>query len=133
MLLTSFVFTPWQAFLSVIRAAVFEEEDFQPLVYGFRLCSEISEQKALAALKESEEELMKEIKALTPSDSDGTLPPELQASLSRPHQLKPANEKTPFFSLTRNSKLCIRGCDSSGTFTSCSSSSIDENRLQRER
>ena len=59
---------------------MFEEEDFQPLVYGFRLCSEISEQKALAALKECEEELMKEIKVLTPADSDGTLPMELQVN-----------------------------------------------------
>ncbi|XP_057379154.1 N-alpha-acetyltransferase 35, NatC auxiliary subunit-like [Daphnia carinata] len=44
------------------QASVFEEEDFQPLVYGFRLASEIPELKALALIKESEEDLMKEIK-----------------------------------------------------------------------
>ncbi len=48
---------------------MFEEEDFQPLVYGFRLASEIPELKALALIKESEDDLMKEIKNITPSDS----------------------------------------------------------------
>lgn len=51
------------------RASVFEEEDFQPLVYGFRFATEIPESKALASIKESEDDLMKEIKTLTPSDS----------------------------------------------------------------
>lgn len=51
------------------RASVFEEEDFQPLVYGFRLCADISEQKALGAIRESEEEVLKEIKNITPNDS----------------------------------------------------------------
>lgn len=53
----------------MFRASVFEEEDFQPLVYGFRLASEVPELKALALIKESEEDLMKEIKNITPSDS----------------------------------------------------------------
>jgi len=44
------------------QAAVFEEEDFQPLVYGFRLASDVPEQKALTAIKESEEDITKEIK-----------------------------------------------------------------------
>jgi hypothetical protein len=48
---------------------VFEEEDFQPLVYGFRLASDVPEAKALALIKESEEELMKEIKNFAPSNS----------------------------------------------------------------
>lgn len=51
------------------RASVFEEEDFQPLVYGFRLASEVPELKALALIKESEEDLTKELKNITPSDS----------------------------------------------------------------
>jgi len=50
---------------------VFEEEDFQPLVYGFRLCADVSEQKALGALRESEEEVLKEIKNLSDNDSAG--------------------------------------------------------------
>ena len=53
----------------MFRASVFEEEDFQPLVYGFKLASEITEQKALALIKESEDDLMKEIKNSPPSDS----------------------------------------------------------------
>lgn len=53
-----------------IRASVFEEEDFQPLVYGFRLASEVPEQKALAAIKESEEDILKEIKNKTPVNAD---------------------------------------------------------------
>jgi hypothetical protein len=48
---------------------VFEEEDFQPLVYGFKLASDVPEAKALALIKESEEDLMKEIKNFSPSSS----------------------------------------------------------------
>ncbi len=46
---------------------MFEEEDFQPLVYGFKLASDVPEAKALALIKESEEDLMKEIKNFSPS------------------------------------------------------------------
>jgi len=52
------------------QASVFEEEDFQPLVYGFRLASEVPEQKALAAIKESEEDILKEIKNKTPVNAN---------------------------------------------------------------
>jgi len=38
-------------------------------VYGFRLASEVPEQKALAAIKESEEDIMKDIKNKTPVDA----------------------------------------------------------------
>lgn len=48
---------------------MFEEEDFQPLAYGFRLASEIPEAKALALIKESEEDLMKEMKNSVSSES----------------------------------------------------------------
>lgn len=53
------------------RAQVFEEEDFQPMGYGYRLGSnpmsgntydaslEVSEQKCIALLREQEEELNK--------------------------------------------------------------------------
>jgi hypothetical protein len=48
---------------------VFEEEDFQPLVYGFKLASDVPQAKDLALIKESEEDLMKEIKKCSPSSS----------------------------------------------------------------
>ena len=48
---------------------MFEEEDFQPLVYGFKLASDVPEAKAFALIKESEEDLMKEIKNFAPSNS----------------------------------------------------------------
>jgi hypothetical protein len=48
---------------------VFEEEDFQPLVYGFRLATEVAEQKAISAIKESEEELVKEMKIRSTNES----------------------------------------------------------------
>lgn len=39
-------------------------------MYGFRLASEVPEQKALAAIKESEEDILKEIKNKTPVNAD---------------------------------------------------------------
>ena len=60
-------------FFVPIRASVFEEEDFQPLVYGFRLASEVSEQKAISSIKESEVELAKEMKNCSDSDSSDTV------------------------------------------------------------
>ena len=41
----------------VNRGGVFEEEDFQPTAYGFKLCAEVSEQRCLGMLREAEEEL----------------------------------------------------------------------------
>ena len=41
----------------VNRGGVFEEEDFQPTTYGFKLCAEVSEQRCLGMLREAEEEL----------------------------------------------------------------------------
>ncbi|XP_067001867.2 N-alpha-acetyltransferase 35, NatC auxiliary subunit [Anabrus simplex] len=41
----------------VNRALVFEEEDFQPMVYGYRLVPDVSEPRALGMLKEVEEDL----------------------------------------------------------------------------
>lgn len=49
---------------------MFEEEDFQPLVYGFRLAPEITEVKALALVKESEEEMMTKMKNIPSGLSD---------------------------------------------------------------
>lgn len=57
------------------RAQVFEEEDFLPMSYGYRLGSspqtgnahdaslEVSEQKCIALLREQEEELNKKAKS----------------------------------------------------------------------
>lgn len=38
-------------------------------MYGFKLATEVPEQKALAAIKESEEEMSKELKSLASSGS----------------------------------------------------------------
>lgn len=38
---------------------VFEEEDFQPMQYGYRLNPDISEQRIIGMLREVEEELHK--------------------------------------------------------------------------
>ncbi|XP_054724414.1 N-alpha-acetyltransferase 35, NatC auxiliary subunit-like [Uloborus diversus] len=46
----------------VNKAAVFEEEDFQPVVYGYKLANDVTEGKATAMMKEVEEELLKKVK-----------------------------------------------------------------------
>ena len=45
----------------IAKATVFEEEDFQPLSYGFQLASDISEAKAMSCLKESEDSAQKSL------------------------------------------------------------------------
>ncbi|XP_063228469.1 N-alpha-acetyltransferase 35, NatC auxiliary subunit [Bacillus rossius redtenbacheri] len=47
----------------VNRALVYEEEDFQPLVYGYRLSPDVSEPRALGMLKEVEDELHRKIRS----------------------------------------------------------------------
>ncbi|GFY63350.1 n-alpha-acetyltransferase 35, NatC auxiliary subunit [Trichonephila inaurata madagascariensis] len=44
------------------KAGVFEEEDFQPVMYGYKLANDIPVGKATAMLKEVEEELLKKVK-----------------------------------------------------------------------
>lgn len=44
------------------KASVFEEEDFQPVMYGYKLANDIPEGKASAMLKEVEDELQKKVK-----------------------------------------------------------------------
>ncbi|XP_055627653.1 N-alpha-acetyltransferase 35, NatC auxiliary subunit isoform X2 [Toxorhynchites rutilus septentrionalis] len=46
----------------ILRARVYEEEDFQPSTYGYDLCMELSETKACNMLKSAEEDLVKRIK-----------------------------------------------------------------------
>lgn len=43
------------------------------MVYGFRLASEVAEQKAISAIKESEEDLVKEMKAKSGSEDSQEL------------------------------------------------------------
>ncbi|KAL3227940.1 hypothetical protein MRX96_003877 [Rhipicephalus microplus] len=45
------------------KAAVFEEEDFQPVVYGFKLAWDVTEVRAAGMMKEIEDELSKKVKA----------------------------------------------------------------------
>jgi len=42
---------------------VFEEEDFQPVMYGYRLVPDVTETRALGMLREVEDELGKKMKA----------------------------------------------------------------------
>lgn len=46
----------------IAKAAVYEEEDFQPIVYGYQLACDVLDNKACAMLRDVEEELMKKIK-----------------------------------------------------------------------
>jgi hypothetical protein len=50
---------------------VFEEEDFQPMVYGYRLVPDVSEPRTIGMLKEVEEELHRRTRS-KPSDSCST-------------------------------------------------------------
>lgn len=51
------------------RGSVYEEEDFQPLVYNFKLCEEISPHKAGAMLREVEDDLQRVLRS-TKSKTD---------------------------------------------------------------
>lgn len=44
------------------QAFVYEDEDFQPMTYGYKLKPDVSELKAVAMLKEVEDELQKKIR-----------------------------------------------------------------------
>lgn len=46
---------------------MFEEEDFQPMVYGYRLVPDVSEARTMGMLKEVEEELHRRTRS-KPSD-----------------------------------------------------------------
>lgn len=49
-------------------ALVFEEEDFQPMMYGYKLKPDITETRAVGLLKEVEEELEKKMKSKSESN-----------------------------------------------------------------
>ncbi|XP_026463560.1 N-alpha-acetyltransferase 35, NatC auxiliary subunit isoform X2 [Ctenocephalides felis] len=57
----------------VNRANVCEEEDFQPMSYGYKLHPEIPEQKVMILLKESEEDLLKIVRTSTEAESTWAL------------------------------------------------------------
>lgn len=44
-------------------AGVYEEEDFQPGLYGYGVCAEVPEARAAAAVREVEEELQRVVKS----------------------------------------------------------------------
>jgi hypothetical protein len=43
-------------------ARVYEEEDFQPALFNFNLCNELSDQKVVASLKDAENDLQKRLR-----------------------------------------------------------------------
>jgi hypothetical protein len=43
-------------------ARVYEEEDFQPAIYNFNLCNDLSDQKVVAMLKDSENDIQKKLR-----------------------------------------------------------------------
>lgn len=60
--------SPPNLFLSChpIRAAVFEEEDYQPMQYGYRLIPDVSEQRTVGMLREVEEDLLRRLRQRPP-------------------------------------------------------------------
>lgn len=52
----------------VNRGLVFEEEDFQPTVYGYRLLPDVSDQRAIGMLREVEDELGRRLRGKPPPD-----------------------------------------------------------------
>lgn len=46
---------------------MYEEEDFQPGLYSFNLCNDLSDQKVVASLKESENDIQKRFREMEAS------------------------------------------------------------------
>lgn len=55
------------------KAWVFEEEDFQTMSCGYKLKPDVPDSKAIAALKEVEEELQKKLRNKAMDDSQGVV------------------------------------------------------------
>ena len=49
-------------FIDNYRGGVYEEEDFQPMSYNFKLFNEVSDQRAGGMLKELQDEFLKTLK-----------------------------------------------------------------------
>lgn len=45
-------------------ARVYEEEDFQPGLYNFNLCNDLSDQKVVSSLKDSENDISKRLREM---------------------------------------------------------------------
>lgn len=58
-------------FVCDLRGLVFEEEDFQPSIFGYSLSPDINEQRVVAMLREAEDELNRKIRS-KPADSPDT-------------------------------------------------------------
>lgn len=51
----------------ITSARVYEEEDFQPAIYNFNLCNELSDQKVVAMMKDAENDIQKKLRAVDSS------------------------------------------------------------------
>lgn len=60
---------------------MYDEEDFQPGLYNFSLCNDLSDQKVVAMLKDAENELNKKLKEQTTGESQ--INEDLNATLNR--------------------------------------------------
>lgn len=49
--------------INVFRGLVFEEEDFQPTLYGYHLTPDVNEQRALSMLREVEDEFSRKLRS----------------------------------------------------------------------
>ncbi|KAF4529306.1 hypothetical protein B566_EDAN011400 [Ephemera danica] len=66
----------------VTKAMVFEEEDFQPVVYGYRLVPDVTETRAIGMLREVEEDLNRRLKTLRSKAAEEKTA-EMQAEFTR--------------------------------------------------
>lgn len=48
----------------IFSARVYEEEDFQPAIYNFNLCSELSDQRVVSMLKDCENDIQKKFREI---------------------------------------------------------------------
>uniref|UniRef100_T1JNY4 Protein MAK10 homolog n=1 Tax=Strigamia maritima TaxID=126957 RepID=T1JNY4_STRMM len=46
----------------ISRAGVFEEEDFQPIIYGYELANDVSDMKVTVMMRDAEDELQRKVK-----------------------------------------------------------------------
>ena len=73
----------------VSKASVFEEEDFQPIVYGYNLASEISDSKACSMIREAEDETLKKMKSVLKNVNTT-----LNTIVNSDHSINEKNEKS---------------------------------------
>lgn len=102
-----------------LRAMVFEEEDFQPVMYGYRLVPDVTDTRALGMLREVEDELGKKMKTLKSTIlSQNPKDPRLLSQVYFPfHFTKQFLSTRLLFSSTRITWLCTRDWNSLVLFT----------------